>query len=1788
MINKISVIGEGQALLSSTTATDDMLVMEESYRVGSSIRGAIDSHTVDLSGGRIVELIFEDNTTWLANADTLEEIFPEAAGQSRAAGDAFVIPFTIKSNTTERGIASDIALRILNVFKPKVVDNKVRELAEKLEKKQLETDPGIYRIDPNFQLQKFVPEQSDKPWLLFLHGTNSSTIGSFGELNDTSNWTNIKKQYGSNILGYQHLSLTQSPLQNVLELVQQLPKFITLDLVSHSRGGLVGDILARFCTSNDQLNGFSEEEIQYLRDEGREEDVQNINDIGKALKSKKIVIRKFVRVACPASGTTLASKRLDNFFNITFNLIGVGTGLATTPVYIAFKNLIAAVISTKNNVEVLPGVEAMNPQSPFIKVLNNPNATILPDQPLIILSGNCKAKFNLKGLLIIASKLFYAHRNDLVVNTASMYRGAKRRTESTNPKRVAVQYFFDEGTDVDHFHYFENEQTRTLLERALEATGDTLIPGFRDWRDATAEELDRNALLKLDGGKIFMDKVTGLRPILVIMPGIMGSNLDVDNDTIWINYGRFLTGGLRKLDMKAENVKANSIVATSYARIAKHFSESYDVVTFAFDWRRQLNQCAKDFAAKVEELLKFNQPIHIIGHSMGGVLVRDFIITQPDVWKQLNASPGFRLIFLGSPLGGSFRIPAVLMGKDGIIDKLSKIDLRHNKPSLLKIFYGFPGLASLLPLSVDDSNNFADPKTWNNMRTALNDERWPKIENSLLTEFRQYRDQILASMDDIDYSNITYIAGKDKATVCGYRIDQTSHGQELVFLSTAEGDQSVTWESGIPKKMIRNNSVYYVDVSHGALANEPSIFKGFAEILKTGNTNLLSRTRPVVRGEEKRFVAPVEEDFDTSPAGVEMTLLGISASEKVETTEMPINVRVSQGHLRYAEYPLIAGHFAGDGILYAERAINGLLMGALQQRHQLGLYPGEVGTAEVLVTGQPDFKGAIIVGLGKPGELTAYRLTLTTEQGVSKYLINVNSKLPFKNYEAQTQPNGISSLAIGCGYGGLSVANSLRAIIQGVSNANQKVKELFGTEARTIDQLEFVEQYEDRALNCYYALKRIEMEESGSVKILTDNKIQTLPGSRKKMVQEAADEWWIRITITYVPKDERKTGDISRFVFSASTGAAREEQRELYVNSPVIQELIADISTNNQWSPQLAKTIFELLIPNDFKEQLKRQSNINWILDKTTAGYPWELLQDTTENAKPLCVNAGMIRQLTTTNYRLKINAVMKDSALVIGDPDLKGFLNQLPGALAEALSVKEKLEESRFTTTSVLKGSGREIIEALFRDDYKIIHLAGHGLFDETSPASSGMVIGNKVFLTPVEICQMSSVPELVFINCCFLGKTDGAAEEYYRNRFKMAANIGTQLIENGVKAVVAAGWAIDDAAAKDFTEVFYDRMLAGENFGDAVHTAREHIYAKYKNRNNTWGAYQCYGDPFYTLRIVNTNRQAKYRFIIAEEAELELYNLRNELQMGNYPHADYLDRVAAISKAVDDAGIRNVAITESEAIIYADLYEYDLAMIKYETLSQIENATYTFAAMEKYCSVRSAKCIIDFAANHSRATELLLKMEDAIGDLQSLLKLGPTAERYNLLGTIHQQKAILATTKTKKVEAYKQAAGYYYLASALKSNISKTLTFTNWITLSSILVQLKAQQWGATVKSEVLSYALPEKAKSAMAELDELKKNLQSGDASHFDHQRLLELAHVDLTIAWLQETGPKQKAGVEESLLAYSNAFARIGSKGKKMAEIEYISFLLDALKIIKPATQVLTKALEQLKQQLERMI
>ncbi|HTE11567.1 MAG TPA: CHAT domain-containing protein, partial [Chitinophagaceae bacterium] len=1657
------------------------------YVLESSNRGADNKHEIPLQDkDKQFEFVFADGTTWITDPDTFHELYPEADDAIKPAGDrdaestSFELPPAIQAPGAERGIFGSIALAALKVFTRKAVPEGIGVIAKRLENKQLKhgipddspmwaggfeaayltQGAGIFRIDERFAFYKFDGKASNDPFFLFIHGTNSDTLGAYADLKNTAAWTTLHNKYRGNVIAFQHRTLTESPLENAVKLATMLPDNANLHIISHSRGGIVGDIMCLYSTINGTSPmGFSNENIELLKKEGnRERDIESIKTLNKIFKTKKVSVTKFIRVACPAGGTKLASKRLDHMLNVFFNLSTL-IGGALNPFVDLLKELVMATLTTKDNVNVLPGIEAQSPASPFIKILNDQaEKTAIDGGPLAVIAGNGTVSFSGSGLMVILGKLFYTQRNDLVVNTDSMYMGAKRKNN--------IQYFFDQGTDVNHVKYFANPQTRDAINLALATAEGAEIPGFKSIPQNQVPGSDRDDR-GLEYGELFPTAglPSGNKPIVVLLPGIMGSNLTRTGNKLWLNYVSSILGGLIDLEFAEDSsITATSVIKTSYGKLASRLSNTYDVVIYPFDWRKQLNECAKEFDAKIRSLLQFDRPIKIIGHSMGGVLVRDFIINYDDTWKKLNASKGFRLLFLGAPLGGSFRIPTVLFGQDSIINSLDMLDRVHTKKELLEMFSGFPGILSLLPLTKDAENDFGELSTWEKMKDVAGDNKWPLPGEEDLKIFRAYRDNIVDKSEKIDYSNMVYIAGKDKQTPCGYFKDEIPPRRELVFLYTSEGDQSVTWELGIPKKMAAAGTVYYVPVSHGALANEPDIFDGIEEILLTGATTLLKKTKPVTRGEEKIFRGQPSFNFDLSERGLENAILGIDDVKEPISSRVPVSVTVSNGDLCYAACPVLAGHFLNDGVLYAEKIIDGYLNGMLSAKHRLGLYPGEVGTNDVFNRNdENNFAGAIIVGLGEPGYLTSFQLARTVEQGVSNYLLSI------KGQAASKKAIGISALIIGCGYGGLTVESSLKAIIEGVNNANEKATTLFKNECKTIQHIEFVEVYANKALSCMYALNKIVSNENSSYNIIISNKkIKTLLGIRKRIPLDTTEEWWNRITVKYKPAIPG-SGEPSSMVFGASTGDSREEENELYSSTPLIDLFIAEVSTKNQWSACSAKTLFELMIPNDLKEKLKRKGNISWILDANTASYPWELLQDSTINAKPLCINAGMIRQLSTSDYRINIKRVAEEGALIIADPELNDFINQLPGARAEGHAVEDALKNTGYPTTSIINKDAAGIVRSFFCKDYTIIHLAGHGVFNAKSPRKSGMVIGKDVFLTVFDIQQMPVVPELVFVNCCHLGKVTAVDEKFYQDRYKLAANIGTELIKIGVKAVIAAGWAVNDAAALDFATQFYSAMFGGDNFGDAVKKARNFIYDKHPG-NNTWGAYQCYGDPFFKLKNASKAKNSwSPSYIVPEEAETDLENLYNQLQMSqpvtqdsskksrdNFKTTeDNLASLKIIVDAIEKAGISNAMIIEKQALIYLEMAMYKEALVKFVELMVLENAGFSFFCMEKYCNTGAKLYIREYFDDPDPKHKLegVNKMNILLKNLNLLLNTGETAERLNLLGSTYKRKAMLLANKADRETAYKMAAACFEDAAKIAGNTNKIYSVTNAIEIGCIL---------------------------------------------------------------------------------------------------------------------------------------
>jgi hypothetical protein len=1617
--------------------------LQHSILIGATRDGG-NTINIEAEDDDIVEFKFDDDSFWMGSIGEIPLLLKnDSEPGSRGFDDGIMeIPSSLSFGQDDRGIIKQLLIKAFNVFKPKgdITGAVVKKSAELLDNK-LQPSPGLYYVDSDFNTIKInsTIKETDQPYLLLIHGTASSMHGSFGKMIDNKQpglWENLKLTYGDRILALEHQTLTKSPFENATDIVKWLPSKVKLHIISTSRGGLVGEVLSKYCDI--EKPGFLPEHRELIiTDFGKE----SIELFENEIKTRQIQIEKFIRIACPAAGTTLCSNRLDLFLNVIINGIGMATGGTSTAIMSVCKKLLADVLACKARPDILPGLYSMHPEADFIRVLNHRNETI--HGSLHVIAGNNKIGPNLKAFITIITKLFYLGKNDWIVDTKSMSRGLFRKQN--------IGYFYDEGSEVNHFSYFANADTQQAVNNALAALPDTIAEGFESFDRTLPQNADRGFFM----GNLKPKEVSGNKPVIVLIPGILGSNISKDNDEIYLDFWKIAWGKMAELSVDAPNVKATSLIGRFYTKFADAFSDEYDVAVFPFDWRLNLKGEADKLNVYVQKILQKapGKTIRFVAHSMGGLVLREFISSYKEsTWATVSKFEDHKVVFLGSPLGGSYLIPEILVGKGSRLKQLAGLDLLHSKKSLLSVFSRYDGMLSLLPINTKPYD-FTKLETWQEMKKNFVSVDWVIPDESAMKKFADFHKSVREFNTDIYKSkNFIYVAGKSDSTVNGFYYSQQSLNQDkLIFTATSKGDGSVTWESGIPNEIKENNRVYYTMVGHGDLANDKSLFGGIREILKTGQTSLLSKTPPISRGESDVFDMPEQLVEDMTQENLENVMMGATLVNKVsKETTSPLQIELKCGDLRYASFPILVGHLKGDGIVSAEKVVDSYLNNVLTRRLATGNYPGNIGECKYFQNPNGKPVGAIIVGMGKSEKLSGFQLEETVKYGVIEYLCSLEKK------ETNQPTVGISTLLLGCAYAGLSVETAIKAIIAGVHKANESIKNNGPDIWPIVDKVEFVEIFEDRALQALLCLEQFKINPLMGINF--EPKLQKLIGGRKRLNFENNSDWWQRVTIQSAYHYDESNKRTHVFTFSSSMGAAREEVRKLYCSRVFIESLMKEISTREQWDGALAKSIFELLIPNDFKMAVRNQQNLLLILDEVTAGYPWEMLQDVSVQALPLATSVGMVRQLSTDEFRPGVNYTMDSRALVIGNPNTEGFLPSLSGAKEEAEMVNNIFKEIGYETVYSNEESSSAIIKKMFSSDYRIMHLAGHGLFNANDPDTSGMVVGPDVFLTTKEIEQLSCVPELVFINCCHLGNTNAMSEAASQNRYKLAANLGTQLIKIGVKVVIAAGWAINDAAAKEFTKDFYEGMLSGLNFGDAIKEARKNCFERYPN-SNTWGAYQCYGDQFYTLRkVYRKSKSETKRYFVDEQVKLDIENLINKIG-ANFSASQkqgYTRELESILLGVEESNISIMPFNELIAIFYNRIGEAEMSMKYFERYFEMNSSAFNMGSYVEYSALK-----LNYFASQPQGAKEIKKV---ISQVENLCKVIPSHLLYELLATAHKKLAFMQLG-TQRLDSIQKSVDYYQKAfdHGKMSNVDNTMySISNALMLGILLPKNANPQQG------------------------------------------------------------------------------------------------------------------------------
>ena len=446
-----------------------------------------------------------------------------------------------------------------------------------------------------------------------------------------------------------------------------------------------------------------------------------------------------------------------------------------------------------------------------------------------------------------------------------------------------------------------------------------------------------------------------------------------------------------------------------------------------------------------------------------------------------------------------------------------------------------------------------------------------------------------------------------------------------------------------------------------------------------------------------------------------------------------LQITVLNGNLAFIRQPLLVGHYRTSVLTGTEGVVNRLVGGAMRAALDAGLYPDDVGTHQIFFNTwhsldnpwrPPRPQAAVVVGLGDEGALTEMRLRDSVRQATIAWAQRVAEDPQQADAEIE-----LAATLLGSGGMGISPSATARAIAQGVREANDR---LAGSGWPLVSRLTLVELYLDRAAEAWRGLQVLVTASPDRFGLAPTIASGTGPLRwQSDSGYRGADHDFITATAGALP------GSID---FTLDTRRARTEMRSQRTQGKLLLDLVARASTDVNDDPNIGRTLFQLLVPVEVEPFLGGTQRMLLELDDSTAPIPWELLE-TPDDGRGHAEEGGVV-------YVVEVQHPARRAA------------GEEPGALAEAQAVAAQLTgpgalPANRVTALVANDDAAAVIGALLARRYRIVHVAGHG----EAGANGGVVLSGDTFLGPREIETMRTVPELVFVNCCHLGKIDETA---------------------------------------------------------------------------------------------------------------------------------------------------------------------------------------------------------------------------------------------------------------------------------------------------------------------------------------------------------------------------------------------------------------------------------------------
>ncbi|WP_431286309.1 CHAT domain-containing protein [Roseateles chitinivorans] len=1397
----------------------------------------------------------------------------------------------------------------------------------------------------------------------------------------------------------------------------------------------------------------------------------------------------FVRVASPSRGTLLADRRTDLFLSLLLRCVGMAGGNAT-PWYETFNGFVRSFVAARSDARLVPGLEAMIPGSALTLALNavagldDPDGgTTLPEPPrlpgaLRVIAGDAEAS-GIGGLFTLIGDAFYGlHDHDFVVHTHSMFGGFQR----ADAKSLRL-----ERKGLHHLNYFKSDApSRAPLFNALAGE-------HRDFRPLREDERitrGMTKLLKLDPlsarspqawVKSWSERpeLNG-KPVLVVLPGIMGSELAQDGRSVWIGLGAMLSGRLTALELDpakpdVTSLKATGVMSVAYERLLEAASRQFRVMAWPFDWRRSLVDLGADLRRQLDTLLDTTRQgaldgggeptLHLLAHSMGGLVARAALFHRDPVrfndpaaepsrddghfdtptWLALKRRGG-RLLMLGTPNLGSYA-PVQLLAQQHRMSQLLALMAREvSGEDLARYGTGFDGLLQMLPADAPAAvGDLFQDASWQTLQRRVPSVRRPDPRTlKRAREWRDWRDRSFRQLRDAADPQVLYVAGSGLTPV--ELALPAEPGGALDFVQSLEGDGTVPWSSRLAPAQ-----TWYADCGHGDLGDHPDAFPAYFELLRQGRTRNLPQLPPLgwqevasraagagavpaatLRGSAIPGTPP---SLPEDPAAYALGLTGDRGDRsRARLPEPPIEVNLVHGSLDYARFPLIVGHNLEECLAGGTRRVDEKLDGQLQRMLDLKLFVGADRTSAYLRPPArdhrpPAYPGALVLGLGAIGELTPSSLTATVTRGVLRYAFEHLTRDCWVEGEGPL-PLRLSTLLIGTHMQAVSFRDSLAGVLMGVWNANQHLARDTGGRIARVVELEIIEIFEHSALDAAYELERLLRNPDWARRVnWPGGTLQTRAGGLFGYRRRDGDNVWQRLIVTQSPLG----GLRFELIAERARVEATQVRSDVASLSSFIQQLSDDgvvaAGSGRDEERALGQVFFQLLLPQALKGRMTNFEPTVLVVDDRTAGYPWELMTPPEDDAgagdvRPLAVQAGLVRQRVTAEFRALPQTLNTFEALVIGAPSTARWKDrdgaplrfaELPGALAEARDVEARLRQDtrpwRVTALLGAEVTARQVRMALLARPYRLLHLSAHGAYDlwvsdvEVYGATqklrkTGVLLSDQEVLSAADVEQMGNVPEFVFINCCYLGRDPDRASlaPIQRNDPEMAAGLALKFIQMGAKAVIAAGWQVQDDAGALFARCLYDGLLTdGLDFGTAVLEARRSV--RDAHGGNTWGAYQCYGDP-------------NWRFVASGAGDHQAPGGSSHLRGSEFAKsagelANQLQKVSAVSGDKPRDALRR----QLREVL--DTLARDPVRKGWLSDSQVASAlSMAWRELGEY------QLSLDAAQLGSRQVDSLLSMRDIEAAANSLVRTGSTA-------SVRQADELLKTLDLLETQLVKAGSG-------------------------------------------------------------------------------------------------------------------------------------------------------------------